>query len=250
MKISIITATYNSQATIQDTIKSVLSQNYCNIEHIIIDGGSTDDTLNIVRSYGDKISKIISEPDKGIYDAMNKGIKLATGDVVGLLNSDDFFNNNTYISQVVETFKKDMEIDAVYANMYYVSQNEPTKIIRYWKSKDFKKKMFFSGWHPPHPTLYIKKDIYKKYGTFDLSFNLAADFELMLRFFERHKIRTKHIDTYAVRMRLGGATSKNWENIRKQNIECVKAFKKNGFKAPLFYPLYRLMPKLLEFIKS
>lgn len=249
IKISIITATYNSGETIRDTIESVLNQDYPNIEHIIVDGASKDNTLSIVQSYGDKIAKVVSEPDKGIYDAMNKGIRMATGDIVGILNSDDFFDAPNVLSLIASEFKNNPKLDGVYSNLFYVEQNNPSKIVRHWVSKPFKQKSFFYGWHPPHPTLYLKKEVYEKYGCFNLDFPLAADFELMLRFFEKYKINTKYIDFTTIRMRLGGATSKNWENVRKQNVECLKAFKTNGFKAPILYPAYRLFPKLLQYFK-
>lgn len=249
MKVSIITATFNSASTIRDTINSVIAQDYANIEHIIVDGASKDSTLDIVKSYGNKISRIISEPDKGIYDAMNKGIRAATGDIVGILNSDDFFTTNDVISRIVTEFTENKTIDGVYSNLYYVKQDDPNIIVRHWISNPFKQKSFFKGWHPPHPTLYLRRDVYEKYGSFNLDLPLAADFELMLRFFERYKIKTKYIDYTTIRMRLGGATSKNWTNVKKQNFECMKAFEINGFKTPIFYPIYRLAPKLLQYTK-
>lgn len=249
MKVSIITTTYNSAATIKDTLLSVNSQDYPNIEHIIVDGNSSDNTLDIVRKYGKRVTTIISESDKGIYDAMNKGIGAATGDVVGILNSDDFYASSDVVSKIASTFEADKSIDGVYTNLYYVKQNNPQEIVRHWISKPFKAKSFFKGWHPPHPTLYIKREIYEKYGVFDLNFKLAADFELMLRLFERYGIKTKYLPFTAIRMRLGGATSKNISNMKKQNIECLRAFESNGFKAPLFYPIYRLFPKLLQYFK-
>lgn len=249
MKISIITATYNSAATIKDTLISVNNQDYPNIEHIIIDGNSSDNTLDIVREYGKRVTTIVSEPDKGIYDAMNKGIRAATGDIVGILNSDDFYAYDDVISKIVSVFEADDNIEGVYTDLYYVKQNNPDEVVRHWVSKPFKLKSFFKGWHPPHPTLYLKREVYEKYGVFDLDFRLAADFELMMRFFEKYKIKTKYLNITTIRMRLGGATSKNFSNVKKQNIECIKAFESNGFKAPLLYPVYRLFPKLLQYFK-
>lgn len=246
-KVSIITAAYNSAQTIGDTIESVLKQTYQNIEHIIVDGASTDNTVEIVRNYGNKIAKIISEPDRGIYDAMNKGIQAATGDIIGILNSDDFFDTPEVISSIVEEFEKDSQLDGIYTNLYYVQQNNPQKKVRHWISSPFKERSFFRGWHPPHPTLYLRKEIYEKYGLFNLDFPLAADFELMLRLFEKHKIRTKHLNITTIRMRLGGASNKNWANVKQQNIECIKAFKTNGFKVSFLYPIYRLLPKLRQY---
>lgn len=250
MKVSIITATYNSGLTLRDTIRSVLSQSYPNIEYIIIDGESKDNTLDIVSEYKDKISKVISEPDKGIYDAMNKGIRMATGDIVGVLNSDDFFASNNVIEKITNAFINQPDLDGVYTNLYYVKQNHPEITVRHWKSSEFIKGSFTKGWHPAHPTLYLKKSIYNKYGYFDLDFKLAADFELMLRFFEKYHIKTKYLDITTVRMRLGGATSKNISNIKKGNIECIKAFKKNGIEVSPLYLVYRLLPKLKQFFKK
>ena len=250
MKVSIITATYNSASTIRDTLESVNAQTYPNIEHIIVDGNSKDNTLELVKQYGKRVTKIISEPDKGIYDAMNKGIKAATGDVIGILNSDDFFDSPDVVANIARAFEEDSHLEGVYTNLYYVKKDDPITIVRHWKSEPFIEKSFFGGWHPPHPTLYLRKEVYTAYGLFNLDFSLAADFELMLRFFEKYKIKTKYLDITAIRMRLGGATSKNWENIRKQNIECINAFKVNGFKPPMLYPVYRLLPKLMQFFKK
>lgn len=249
MKISIITATYNSAATIRDCIQSVNSQTYNNIEHIIIDGASKDNTLEIINSLPNRVITIVSEPDKGIYDAMNKGIKAATGDVIGILNSDDFFASNDVIENIVKEFSNDSTLEGVYTNLYYVNQDNADQIVRHWVSNPFKVRSFFKGWHPPHPTLYLRRDVYENYGNFNLDFSLSADFELMLRFFEKYNIKTKYLPITTIRMRLGGATSKNWQNVRNQNIQCINAFRTNGFRPPLLYPVYRLLPKLLQFIK-
>lgn len=250
MKVSIVTATYNSDSTVADTIESVIAQDYPNIEHIIVDGASKDKTLDILDSYKGRLARIISEPDKGIYDAMNKGIKSVSGDIIGILNSDDFFAETDVISRIVSEFENDKSIVGVYSNLYYVKQDNPNFIARHWTSRTFKEKSFFKGWHPPHPTLYLKKEVYDQYGLFNLDLPLAADFELMLRIFERYKIKTKYMDYTTIRMRLGGATSKNWRNVLTQNFECMKAFKINDFKAPLLYPIYRLVPKLLQYTKK
>lgn len=249
MKISIITATYNSSAYISDCVNSVNNQTYSNIEHIIIDGASKDNTLEIINSIPNRVRTIVSEPDKGIYDAMNKGIKAATGDIIGILNSDDFFASNDVIENIVKEFSNDSTLEGIYTNLYYVNQDNPDQIIRHWVSNSFKKRSFFKGWHPPHPTLYLRREVYEKYGNFNLDFSLSADFELMLRFFEKYNIKTKYLPITTIRMRLGGATSKNWQNVRNQNIQCINAFRTNGFRPPLLYPVYRLLPKLLQFIK-
>jgi len=249
MKVSIITVTFNSSAYVADCVNSVNNQTYTNIEHIIIDGASNDNTLKIIKSIPNRIVKIVSEPDRGIYDAMNKGIGLATGDVIGILNSDDLFTGPDVIDAIAQEFKNNPALDGVYSNLYYVRKNNPRQIVRHWVSEPFREKSFFRGWHPPHPTLYLRNEVYHKCGEFNLDFSLSADFELMLRFFEKYKIKTKYIPITTIHMRLGGATSKYWVNFKKQNIQCINAFKVNGLKPPLLYPMYRLLPKLLQFFK-
>jgi glycosyltransferase involved in cell wall biosynthesis len=249
MKFSIITVCYNSEKTIFDTIHSVNNQTYPNIEHIFVDGGSSDKTLEIINS-NSKVDKIvISEKDKGLYDAMNKGIKLATGDVIGLINSDDLFCDSDALLKVVELFEKNKNLDSVYADLFYVSEKNTNKIIRKWVTGP--QKEFKFGWHPAHPTFYIKKNIYDRFGLFDLSFRLAADFEIMLRLLEKHKIKTIYLKEPLVKMRLGGETNKSLKNIYCQNIECIRAFDKNNIKFyKLAYPFLRIMPKFLQFNKS
>lgn len=246
MKISIITATYNSAATITDCIASINNQTYQDIEHIIIDGASTDNTLEIIKYTPNRVKQYFSEPDKGIYDAMNKGINLVTGDIVGILNSDDLYANNFIIEKIIQVFKT-KNVDCVHADLYYVNQNNTDKIVRHWRTRDYTPGAFKYGWHPAHATFFVRKEVYAKYGLFNLDFSLAADFELMLRLFERHKITSAYLSEPIVRMRLGGATSKNIKNIIKQNIECYKAFKVNGIKVSPLYPFYRLLPKLKQF---
>ena len=251
MKISIVTVTYNSASTLRDTIESVLAQTYKDIEYIIVDGLSKDNTMNIVREYEPKFNgkmRYVSEKDSGLYDAMNKGFKMATGEVVGLINSDDLLAEPAAIAKVMKCFEDNQDADAVYADLYYVAQCDISKIVRYWKSG--KQRPFKYGWHPAHPTFYVKKEIYQRYEIFNLKYKLAADFELMLRLIEKHKIRIVYLPEPLVRMRLGGATSKNWENIRKQNVECMQAFKDNDLPVSFMYPIFRLLPKLKQYISS
>lgn len=247
MKISIITATYNSAHTIADCIKSVSNQNYENIEHIIIDGASKDNTLEIINALPNRVSKVISEPDKGIYDAMNKGIELATGDIIGILNSDDLYINDEVISTIINEFEHDNLLQAIHTNLYYVSSDDINQIVRHWKTGEYIRGSFFKGWHPAHPTLFLRKEVYSKYGLFNLNFKLAADFEFMLRIFERYGIKSKYLPITTIRMRLGGATSKNLKNILKGNRECLLAFSINNFKTPFLYPFYRILPKFKQF---
>lgn len=217
MKISIITVCYNSAATIESTFKSVASQDYPDIEYIIVDGGSTDGTLDIIKRY-QNISMLVSEPDKGIYDAMNKGIRMATGHVIGTLNADDFYVNNTVISDVAKTFGDDA-VDACFADLVYVDQSNTDKIVRYWKSQPYQSGLFRKGWMPAHPTFFARKSVYEKFGVFDLNFRIAADFELLFRLIEKNKIRTVYLPKVIIKMRMGGTTNKNLENIRIQNKE-------------------------------
>ncbi|EAQ42172.1 glycosyltransferase family 2 protein [Polaribacter sp. MED152] len=246
MKISIITVSYNSESTIETTFKSVAIQKYKNVEYILIDGGSQDNTLSIAKKYNHIITKIVSEKDNGLYDAMNKGIKLATGDVIGIINSDDLFCDQNALEKVIDVFNKNQNLDSVYADLFYVSQFNINKIVRRWVTGN--QKPFKNGWHPAHPTFYIKKSVYDKFGLFDLSFKLAADFEIMLRFLDKHKISAIYLQEPLVKMRLGGETNKSFKNIYNQNVECIRAFKKNDLKVNKFlYPFFRLIPKFFQF---
>jgi len=246
MKVSIITATFNSEYTILDCIESVNQQTYTNIEHTIIDGDSHDSTIKIIKNNHSRVKLIISEPDNGIYDAMNKGISIATGDIIGILNSDDLYTDDLVIEKVVEAFTN-TKADCVYADLYYVKKDNTEKIVRHWRTKNYVPGAFKKGWHPAHATFFVRKEVYEKYDLFNLDFSLAADFELMLRLFERHHITSAYIPEPLVRMRLGGATSKSIKNIIKQNIECYRAFKVNDIKVSPLYPIYRLLPKLKQF---
>jgi len=249
MKISIITVCYNSATTIETTIQSVKAQTYENIEYIVVDGNSKDETIAIIKKYEGLITKWVSEPDKGLYDAMNKGIEMATGEVIGLINSDDLFCDNQAIEKVMNVFRNNPKLDSVYADLYYVSQKNTDNIVRRWVTG--KQQRFKFGWHPAHPTLYIKKDIYNKYGLFNLDFKLAADFEIMLRFLEKYNMSTYYLEDAFVKMRLGGATNQSLQNIYKQNVECIKAFKINGLKVnAILYPFFRIVPKFFQFKKK
>lgn len=252
MKISIVTATYNSSKTVRDTIESVLSQTYKDYEYIIIDGVSKDNTLEIVKEYEPKFEgrmKIFSEKDKGIYDAMNKGFQKATGDVLMLINSDDLFARPDAVEMVVRQFEKHPEVDGVYADLYYVSQNNINNIVRVWKTGQQKSMRY--GWLPAHPTFYVKRGCYEKYGYFNLNYPLAADFELMLRFVEGHGVKLVYLPKHLVKMRLGGATSKNLKNIYKQDVETIKAFKENGLSGGnITYLFWRYLPKIKQFFRK
>jgi len=226
MKISLITVTRNSAATVADTLRSVNAQSHPDVEHIVIDGGSSDATLAIVRAEGKRVATLVSEPDRGIYDAMNKGLRLASGDIVGLINSDDFLASADVLATVAAAFT-DPDLDAVYGDLCYVSQTDTSKVVRYWRSAQFTPGLFSRGWAPPHPTLYIRRTVYERLGGFDLAYPLAADLELMARFFEVYHIRARHIPEVFVRMRMGGATNRSLRNIAMQNREIWRALNKH-----------------------
>ena len=249
MKVSIITVCFNSNKTIKDTIESVMSQKYDNIEYIIVDGGSTDGTLEILTKYQTRISKYISESDEGVYDAMNKGIKLATGDIVGFLNAGDFYAVETAILQIATSLQEN-DCEIVYADLEYVAENNPGKTVRKWKSQPYQSGLFKKGWHPPHPTFFAKKTVFDKYGGFDLSYNIGADYELMLRFLQRYNIKTEYIPRVLVKMRSGGISNKNLYQIIKANIECYRAWRKNGLKVTPLIMLKKPVSKLVQYMKS
>lgn len=207
MKITIITVCYNRKATIEKAIQSVLSQNYHDIEYIIIDGNSKDGTQEIIESYKDKISKYISEPDKGMYDAINKGFQLATGDIIGLMHSDDEFYDRKAISRIVARFQYDTSIDGVYGDGIYVSNDKEERLIRDRIGGVFSLKRVRKGWLPLHPTVYLKKAVIDKHGLYNLDFKIASDTEFLLRYLYKHKINMSYIDAYIVKMRMGGMST-------------------------------------------
>src|SRR5574343_654094 len=187
MKISIVTATYNSAATVNDTLKSIAAQTYPDIEHIIVDGLSKDDTLESVRQYP-HVAKMITEKDKGIYDAMNKGVRMASGDIVGILNSDDLYASNEVLEKVMKAFE-DPTVDAVYGDLQYVAADNINKVVRTWIAGNYSSRSFYFGWMPPHPAFFVRREVYEKYGHFQLELRTAADYEIMLRFLLKHKIK-------------------------------------------------------------
>lgn len=242
MKISLITVCYNSEKTIEDTLKSVLNQTYKNYEYIIIDGLSKDNTLNIIKQYESRFNgklKYISEKDNGLYDAMNKGIKLATGDMVGILNSDDILYDQNVFDLINKSFAKN--IDGVYSNLVLMN-NDFTKITRNFKSKKSTKK---KGFHPPHPTLYVKKDIYNKYGNYNINYKIAADLDFMYRIINNN-VNLKYIDSYFVKMRTGGLSTNGLKGYYKNFKESYKVLKNNNRKFPLLTNIYRIYDNLIK----
>lgn len=248
MKISIITVVYNNCATILDAINSVKSQSFSQIEHIIVDGSSTDGTLEIIKNNSDKISKFISGKDSGIYDAMNKGISLATGDIIGILNSDDFYFDSDVLFDVFNEFNNDPSLDVLYGNIVYVNKDNTDLIKRKWISHNYYKNYFENGNVPPHPSLFLKRSVYENVGFFNLEYKLAADYDFMLRVFKKFNFKHKYIDRMMVKMRLGGATNSSWKNIYKGNLEILSSWRQNRLKIPLFFMFKRIFKRIIQFI--
>lgn len=240
MKISIITVVWNNKETIKDAIDSVLDQRYKDIEYIIIDGASNDGTVEVVHSYGDKITKFVSEPDKGLYDAMNKGIQLATGDVVGILNSDDFYIDEFVIEKVAKIFEE-KEVDSLFADLVYVKPDKLNKVVRYYDSSNALPSKFQYALYPAHPTFFVKRWVYEKYGLYKTDYKIAADFDLMARFLYIKRISFYYLKEPIIKMRIGGAsTSLNsiWINSIEQFRVCRENdIKTNIFKILLKYPM-------------
>ncbi|WP_431440813.1 glycosyltransferase family 2 protein [Bacteroides hominis] len=251
LKISLITTSYNSETTISDTLSSVLFQSYSNIEYIIVDGGSSDETISIIKEYEPLFNgrlKWVSEKDDGIYDAMNKGIQMASGDIVGILNSDDFFTSDNVLAAIITEFDR-YSLDAVYGDVHFVRSNNLHKSIRYYSSKIFKPKLMRLGFMPAHPSFYCWKDCFLKYGFYKIDYSICADFELLLRFIYVHKIVTKYIPMDMVTMRVGGVSTNGLKSHIKILREHLRAFKENGIRANLFLLAIRYFYKVTEFIK-
>ena len=247
MKISIITATYNSAATVRDTLSCIAAQQYSDIEHIIVDGLSVDNTLQVVKEFP-HVATVISEKDKGIYDAMNKGIGLSTGDIIGILNSDDFYNHSLVLQKVAKAFE-DPAVDTVYGDLQYVRQDNTTVVTRTWKSGPYNKKSFYYGWMPPHPTFFVRRKMYEKAGLFRTELKSAADYELMLRMLVKHDATAAYIPEVLVKMRAGGVSNASLRNRVKANNEDKQAWKMNGLKPYMFTTYLKPVRKIFQFIK-
>ena len=251
MKISLITVSYNSAATIRDTFNSVLSQTYPDVEYIIVDGNSTDNTVDIIKEYELKFNgkmRWISEPDKGLYDAINKGIKMATGDVVGVIHSDDFYNSKNIIEQVMNVFQQQKEIEVVYGDVHFVKPENLNKTVRYYSSKRFNPTQFRFGFMPAHPTFFTYKTNFKKFGYYKIDYKIAADFELLLRFLYIHKLMYHYLPLDMITMRIGGLSTKSYKSNILLNKEIVKACKKNGLYTNLLFVYSKYFRKIFEFL--
>ncbi len=249
MKISIITITYNSAATVEDTIKSVVMQDYPDIEYLIIDGKSKDTTLKIAEKYADRISKIVSEKDKGLYDALNKGIKHASGDIIGMLHSDDLYAHPQVIRHIAETFKNNPDAEGVYADLVFVNRNDTNKIMRTWESGVYKEGDFLKGWMPPHPTFFVRRECYEKFGGFNTELKLSADYELMLRLIHKHQIKLAYLNEVIVKMRMGGVSNVSFFVKLKANIEDKMAWKLNGLKPGIATLMMKPLRKITQYFR-
>ena len=240
--ISLITAVYNSADTVCASIDSALGQSYPHLELIVVDGGSTDGTVQLLKDYGDKIDKLISEKDKGLYDALNKGISKASGDIIGFMHADDQFQNQDVLKRVAAAFQES-PVDAIYGDLVYVKRSDPDKVVRYWKGEDFGHADLALGWVPPHPTFYMKRGLYKKFGGFDLQYRISADYDLMLRYFGRHKISTRYIPEIMVRMRTGGTSNNSLSTIidkLREDYKILRAHHIGGMTAVLMKRLRKI----------
>ncbi|MEN9943674.1 MAG: hypothetical protein RLZZ91_1675 [Bacteroidota bacterium] len=275
MKVSLITVSYNSARTIADTLKSVQSQTYKDIEYIVVDGNSSDGTIEIVKQFLDSakdvsqdasqgskkdvaqdaskgasqgvVTKFLCERDKGIYDAMNKGLAMATGEVIGVLNSDDFYCSNDIIEEVVRAFQQN-NTDCLYGDLNYVDPIDTSKIVRKWRSGSFRKQNFLKGWMPPHPTFFVRKSCYDKFGKFDTQFKSAADYELMLRFLFKESCSAVHLPKVMIHMRAGGVSNVSLKNRIRANREDRLAWKINGLKPKWFTLLRKPLSKLIQYL--
>jgi len=248
MKISIITVVWNNKETIKDAIDSVLSQTYKDIEYIVVDGASSDGTVEIVQGYGDKISIFVSERDEGIYDGLNKGISLATGDFVAFMHSDDLYADESVVENIMKVLERDASLDGVYGDLIYTPKHDTSKVLRYWKSKDFDISLLKQGWMPAHPTLILKKEVYEKYGNFDLGFKIAGDYDFMLRVLSAG-IKVKYIPQVLYKMRVGGESNKSLKNIIRKSSEDLLALKNNGVGG-VFTLLIKNFSKVGQFLKK
>jgi len=249
LKVSLVTVSYQSEATIRGTIESVLAQDYPNIEYIIVDGASSDGTMDMVQEYRNEIEVVISEPDEGIYDAMNKGIRAATGDVVGMLNSDDFYADNSAVRHLIECMEN-AGADTVFADLVIVDASDTKRVIRYYDSSKFHPGRLRYGWMPAHPTFLVKRELYERYGGFSLDYKIAADFEIVVRLLYAAGASYAYLPVVAIKMRTGGASTRGLKSSWVLNKEIVRACKTNGLNTSLPRVLLKIPAKLMEYLRK
>ena len=248
LKFTLITASLNSEKTIKDSLDSVYNQSYKNIEHIIIDSKSTDKTISIVEKYS-HVTKIISEPDKGIYDALNKGIKYSTGDIIGFLHSDDYFSNNKVVEKIVKKFAEKNDLNAVYADCEFFSKKDKKKIIRKWISKPYDKKLLLNGWMPPHASLYVRTKLIKSVNGFDSTFKISGDYDCILKMFTQNNFKAHHIPEVILKMSMGGKSNRSISDIILKTKEDWRALRQNNYNFFLSLKIIILknLSKLIQF---
>jgi glycosyltransferase len=243
VKISVITVCLNSAGTIRDTIESVLAQDHPDIEHIIVDGASRDGTMDIVRSYGDRIANVVSEPDRGMYDSMNKGLRLATGEVVGFLHSDDMLAGPEVLGTIAAAFEG-AGIECVYGDIDMVHAADTARVVRRWRSGPHRPGRLPRGWYPPHVTLYIRRRVLDEVGPFDERYRIAADMDHMVRLFEVRRVRSVHLSKVLVHMRTGGASNRSLRNIWRANMETWRSLRSHGFRVGPWFIVFKLLRKV------
>lgn len=246
MKISIITAAYNSSATIETTLESVQAQGYPDLEYIVVDGGSTDATLDVVRNYPGLVTQLISEPDRGIYDAMNKGVQRATGEVVGILNSDDFYRHSRVLQEVAEAFAADPELEVLMGDVDFVSDENLQEPVRTYRATGFRPWMFRLGFMPPHPAIFIRKSAYERVGLYKLGYRIAADFDFLVRLLLIDRAKYRIAGTQWVRMRTGGASTAGWKSNLISTREMLRSLRENGVFSSMPMLLLRLPVKYIR----
>jgi glycosyltransferase involved in cell wall biosynthesis len=249
MRITVITVCFNASKTIGEALDSVACQEHPDVEHIVIDGGSTDGTQEQIRLHGRRVTLSISERDRGIYDAMNKGIARATGDVIAFLNADDEYLHPHVLSRVAEVMQQS-EVDACYANLFYVDPHNTDKVVRVWRSRPYVRGLFKKGWMPAHPTLFVRKHVFDRLGNFDLSFPQQSDFDLTMRFFELGGISSQFVPEYWVRMRAGGVSNRSLKTVVRGNREAWLICKKNNLKVPPWFPLTKVASRLGQLVHA
>jgi glycosyltransferase involved in cell wall biosynthesis len=246
LRVSVITVCLNSARTVADTLLSVNEQTHEEIEHVVVDGGSTDGTQALIRQRGERVAQFVSERDQGIYDAMNKGLALATGDVVGFLNADDVFSSPDSVSRIAEAFRP--QFDACYGDVVYVSSSQPSRVIRHWRSGDYRPGLCSTGWAPPHPSLYVRRGLVESLGGFDATMRIAADFEFALRWLDVRGVRAAYIPEVLVRMRTGGVSNRSLRTILRGHQEMAQALRQHGYPAGWWWSLRRLAMRLPQVI--